>query len=139
MIKVDSKVKTREGIFGVVTDVISNEAGIPALDIIYIAGSVFRTFRWQLTEIAEPVIIAQNLKCQGPPIKGAHDNDWFVIVVMAHTGNIDWCNLNPVGSVEVEGYKGLGTLAECKAFVNRSKTSDKYFIFKLSEWRFTNL
>jgi len=62
MIKIDSKVKTREGIFGIVTDVISNEAGIPALDIIYIAGSNLPYIRWQLTELVGPVILAPKMK-----------------------------------------------------------------------------
>ncbi len=154
MIKVDSKVKTREGLFGIVTDIIPHRSGRDYLDAIYLAGNNLPYFRWQLEELTEPVIIEQRpksevpegdhycMRCQGTPIKGADDHDWFVIVVMAHTGNIDWCNLNPVNGAVVaddKGYRGLGTLVECKTFVKNSKSGDKYYIFKLSEWRFTNL
>ena len=149
MIKVDSPVKTREGTCSIVTDIIPHRSGRDYLDAIYLAGSNLPYFRWQLEELTEPVIIEQRpksevpegdnycMRCQGTPINGADDHDWFVMVRFRGGNRIDWCNLNPAG----DAYKGLGTLVECKTFIRNSKTvvNDKYYIFKLSEWRFTNL
>lgn len=158
MIRVGSTVKTEAGILGSVVDIVktSFSPSFPdddEVDKVFLAGHKFPYLRWQLTEIGKPSVIDQIratkapevdsfcMKSQGTPIVGAEDSDWFVIV-KTRSGNIDWCNLNPIEGAVVlrnKGYKGLGTLAECKAFVQRAGTADRYFIFKLSEWRFTNL
>lgn len=154
MIRVGSTVKTEAGILGSVVDIVKSNLS-PSfpdddeVDKVFLAGHKFPYLRWQLTEVKAPSVIDQIpeavksfcMKSQGTPIVGAEDSDWFVIV-KTRSGNIDWCNLNPIEGAVVlrnKGYKGLGTLAECKAFVQRAGTADRYFIFKLSEWRFTNL